>query len=83
MPAAVFVWSVENHGPELKEVSITLTFKNGTGSYADDSKNKCSSVSFEVSKEGVGVHGVALEHKVEGIDTTYGLGCLEKVGKLN
>ena len=31
LPAAVFVWSVENHGDEEVEVSIMFTFQSGQG----------------------------------------------------
>jgi hypothetical protein len=35
LPVAVFVWNIENHGNESLDVSITFTFKNGTGGKSD------------------------------------------------
>lgn len=38
LPCAVFVWTVENVGEEERNVSITFTFKNGTGSKKQDAE---------------------------------------------
>lgn len=38
LPCAVFVWSVENVGDEERTVSITFTFKNGTGTKKQDAE---------------------------------------------
>jgi len=81
LPVSTFIWSIENESGEAKDVSLTFTFKNGTGGKRDGSK-KCSTVSFQVPSHGVPIHGVALEQVIEGIDTTYGIGCLEKVNLL-
>lgn len=35
LPVGVFVWNIENYNPEPRDVSITFTFKNGTGGSAD------------------------------------------------
>ena len=84
IPACCFIWQIENQSQAKKKVSITFTFKNGTGG-SDDKRYKCSSVSFDSipvagSENTSGqLHGVAIEHVVQGINTTYGLGCLEKV----
>lgn len=36
LPCAVFVWSIENVSGEERSVSITFTFKNGTGTKKQD-----------------------------------------------
>jgi hypothetical protein len=59
-------------------VSLTFTFKNGTGSKSDK-KGKCSSQTFSLSSNSQKIKGVALEHQINDIPTTYGIGCLEKV----
>lgn len=40
LPCAAFVWSVENVGDEERSVSITFTFKNGTGTKKQDAEGK-------------------------------------------
>lgn len=40
MPGAVFIWTVENKSEEVKNVSITFTFKNGTGGKKDSKGNE-------------------------------------------
>lgn len=39
LPVGVFVWNIENHNNEPRDVSITFTFKNGTGG-AEDKNGK-------------------------------------------
>jgi beta-glucosidase 2, glycosyl-hydrolase family 116 N-term len=39
LPGAVFVWDINNSGKEDLDISITFTFKNGTGG-KDDKKGK-------------------------------------------
>lgn len=51
LPVGVFVWNIENYNSEPRDVSITFTFKNGTGGSADkegESKGKsnCKVYSF-------------------------------------
>lgn len=40
LPCAVFVWTVENVGDKDRKVSITFTFKNGTGNKKQDADGK-------------------------------------------
>ena len=35
LPVGVFVWNIENYNPEPRDVSITFSFKNGTGGSED------------------------------------------------
>lgn len=78
MPCAAFVWTVENNSSENRTISLTFTFKNGTGSKSDK-HGKCSSQTFNISTNSQRMKGVALEHQINEIVTTYGVGCLEKV----
>lgn len=39
LPGAVFVWDIQNNSKEDLDISITFTFKNGTGG-KDDKKGK-------------------------------------------
>lgn len=41
LPCAVFVWSVDNICSEERTVSITFSFKNGTGTAKQDAEGKC------------------------------------------
>ena len=40
LPCAVFVWNVENVCDKDRKVSITFTFKNGTGNKKQDAEGK-------------------------------------------
>lgn len=40
LPCAVFVWQVENVCDAERKVSITFTFKNGTGTKKQDAEGK-------------------------------------------
>lgn len=74
----MFVWTIQNNSGEKRTVSLTFTFKNGTGS-KEDGKTQCSSQTFSSGKENLSVKGVALEHDIAGIQTTYGVAAVESV----
>lgn len=40
LPCAVFVWSIENTCDKERKVSITFTFKNGTGTKKQDAEGE-------------------------------------------
>lgn len=40
MPCAVFIWTIENVGDKERKVSITFTFKNGTGTKKQDAEGE-------------------------------------------
>jgi len=82
MPCGAFLWTLQNNSSEKKCVSLTFTFKNGTGSKSDKA-GKCASQTFSVTRNSQRIRGVALEHQINGIQTTYGIGCLEKVSPLH
>lgn len=41
MPCAAFIWNVENVCDAERKVSITFTFKNGTGTKKQDAEGMC------------------------------------------
>jgi beta-glucosidase 2, glycosyl-hydrolase family 116 N-term len=45
LPGAVFVWDIHNSGKEDLDISITFTFKNGTG--GKDDKKGIEKIIFE------------------------------------
>lgn len=47
LPVSVFVFDVENSGDEDLYVSITFTFRNGTGYYKWSQEGNCTSSLFE------------------------------------
>ncbi|GMS99691.1 hypothetical protein PENTCL1PPCAC_21866, partial [Pristionchus entomophagus] len=76
LPATVFVVDVENRSEQDYEVSIAFTFRNGTGYYRWEVDGDCSSKEFQFNpdQEGAGVYGIALEHNIDRMRCTYGLG---------
>lgn len=42
MPCAAFIWNVENVCDAERKVSITFTFKNGTGTKKQDAEGMCT-----------------------------------------
>lgn len=42
LPGAVFVWDIQNNSKEDLDISITFTFKNGTGGKDDKKGEKTS-----------------------------------------
>lgn len=43
LPCVLFVWSVENCSDQARSVSITFTFKNGTGTKKQDNEGEAAS----------------------------------------
>uniref|UniRef100_A0A1B0AJL2 Non-lysosomal glucosylceramidase n=1 Tax=Glossina pallidipes TaxID=7398 RepID=A0A1B0AJL2_GLOPL len=71
IPCAVFVWNVENVSEEERTVSITFTFKNGTGNKKQDAEGLPSSSCF---CEG-NAKGVIINQKIADIPCAYNLAC--------
>lgn len=71
LPCAVFIWSVENVGEEERTVSITFTFKNGTGNKKQDAEG---SASTELFMEG-NAKGVTINQKINDMPCSYNLAC--------
>lgn len=71
LPCAVFVWTVENVCDEARTVSITFTFKNGTGNKKQDAEGKASSSLFSEGN----AKGVAIQQIIAEMPCTYNLAC--------
>uniref|UniRef100_A0A8R1DQ84 Glycosyl-hydrolase family 116 N-terminal domain-containing protein n=1 Tax=Caenorhabditis japonica TaxID=281687 RepID=A0A8R1DQ84_CAEJA len=76
LPLALFDFHVFNDSGEEVEVSITMTFRNGTGKKMWNDEGLCQSE--KVQKEFMVVRTLA--HKVKGMPVTYGIGTEEKDG---
>lgn len=71
LPCAVFIWSIENVGDTERKVSITFTFKNGTGNKKQDLDGSPTSETFSENQ----TKGVSIKQTIAGIPCTYNLGC--------
>ncbi|XP_037957731.1 non-lysosomal glucosylceramidase isoform X2 [Teleopsis dalmanni] len=71
LPCAVFVWSVENVCGEDRKVSITFTFKNGTGNKKQDADGGADAI---LISEG-NAKGVAIRQKIGDMPCAYNLAC--------
>ncbi|XP_026481265.1 LOW QUALITY PROTEIN: non-lysosomal glucosylceramidase-like [Ctenocephalides felis] len=69
LPCAVFVWSVDNICSEERTVSITFSFKNGTGTAKQDAEGNASS--FKVSNENI--TSVCISQAIDNMICTYNL----------
>lgn len=77
MPCAVFVWTVENVGEKERKVSITFTFKNGTGNKKQDASGNAQTMTFELND----TKGASISQNIAGIPCTYSVGA-HKSGEL-
>uniref|UniRef100_A0A336LV92 CSON005728 protein n=1 Tax=Culicoides sonorensis TaxID=179676 RepID=A0A336LV92_CULSO len=71
LPCAVFVWSVENVCDKERKVSITFTFKNGTGTKKQDSDGNPESNQFNHES----ASGVSIKQTIAGMGCSYCLSC--------
>lgn len=71
LPCAVFVWSVENVCDQERKVSITFTFKNGTGNKKQDAEGGAES---QLISEG-NAKGVSIRQKISEMPCSYNLAC--------
>lgn len=74
-----FVWTVESNEKEDLSISITFTFRNGTGDPRWDAEGLCHCKTFKEN----GCQGISLEHSIDGMQCTYGLAAKCKVKKNN
>ncbi|KAK7066212.1 Non-lysosomal glucosylceramidase [Halocaridina rubra] len=79
LPVGVFVWTVENGNSEPRDVSITFTFKNGTGG-SSDKNGECWSEVFERTNEDVKSKGVVLHQTLRSLNLRYCLAIKEQAG---
>lgn len=71
LPCAVFVWSVENVGEEERTVSLTFTFKNGTGNKKQDAEGNPTSTLFSEGN----AKGVTINQVISEMPCSYNLAC--------
>uniref|UniRef100_A0A914WLT6 Glucosylceramidase n=1 Tax=Plectus sambesii TaxID=2011161 RepID=A0A914WLT6_9BILA len=69
MPATVFVWDVENKSEQNYDVTISFTFRNGTGDKRWNQEGHCASEPFQI--DGDDVQGIALHHTICDMPCTY------------
>ncbi|XP_055634667.1 non-lysosomal glucosylceramidase [Toxorhynchites rutilus septentrionalis] len=71
LPAAVFVWTVENVCGKDRQVTITFTFKNGTGNKKQDAEGNCETASFDHGA----AKGVSIKQSIVDMQCTYCISC--------
>ncbi|KAG4076220.1 hypothetical protein HA402_014769 [Bradysia odoriphaga] len=71
LPCAVFVWTVENVGDSDRKVSISFTFKNGTGNKKQDADGNATTSPFS---EGA-AKGASIKQTIFGMECTYCIAC--------
>ncbi|KAJ8949503.1 hypothetical protein NQ314_008196 [Rhamnusium bicolor] len=69
LPCAVFVWDIENLADNERTVTISFTFKNGTGNKKVDKASTCSSKAFSY----IHSEGVVLYHTLVKMQCAYAL----------
>lgn len=65
------MWSVENVGTSDRKVSITFTFKNGTGNKKQDAEGNAETYPFA---EGA-AKGASIKQTIFGMECTYCVAC--------
>lgn len=73
LPCAVFVFGVENVCDKNRKVSITFTFKNGTGTKKSDAEGNAETSNFKHND----ARGVKIDQSITGMKCTYCLACKE------
>ncbi|XP_062545738.1 non-lysosomal glucosylceramidase [Armigeres subalbatus] len=71
LPAAVFVWTVENVCGKDRQVTITFTFKNGTGNKKQDAEGNSETAEFNQSL----AKGVSIKQTIADMQCTYCVSC--------
>lgn len=79
LPVGVFIWNIENNNAEPRDVSITFTFKNGTGG-SEDKNGECWSEVFEQAHESTRVKGIVLHQTLRSLNLRYCLAIREQTG---
>ncbi len=81
LPAAVFVWEVQNASRDELDVSVTFTFKNGQGAPEDALGGVWSSAfSHKTSARGrQRVSGVMIHQEFNDLPCTYAIAAKDKV----
>lgn len=71
LPVAVFVWTVENVCGKDRHVTITFTFKNGTGNKKQDAEGNSETAQFAHGS----AKGVNIKQNIADMQCTYSIGC--------
>ncbi|XP_055381934.1 non-lysosomal glucosylceramidase isoform X2 [Condylostylus longicornis] len=72
LPCTVFVWSIENVCDLERKVTITFTFKNGTGNKKQDADGGATIENFLTESQ---TKGVSIKQTICGMKCSYNLGC--------
>ena len=79
IPAAVFVWQIENNSDTAVDVSIVFTFKNGQGE-PQDKAGESWTEPFEYRRaRGESVSGVMIHQHFRNMPCTYAIAAKLKV----
>uniref|UniRef100_A0A914XET7 Non-lysosomal glucosylceramidase n=1 Tax=Plectus sambesii TaxID=2011161 RepID=A0A914XET7_9BILA len=82
LPTTVFVWEIKNDSENDYDVSITFTFRNGTGDPRWKRESVCQTAVFDnaatAGPDGAFVQGVCLEHKIARMKCTYAIGAVKR-----
>lgn len=70
LPCSVFVWTVDNVCDKQRKVSITFTFKNGTGTKKQDQEGNPTSELFNHGS----AKGVTIKQKITDMQCNYSIG---------
>lgn len=70
LPCAVFVWQVENVGEKERKVSITFTWKNGTGSKKQDAAGNPKATTFDNDD----IRGASIAQTITDLPCNYHIG---------
>jgi non-lysosomal glucosylceramidase len=70
LPCAVFVWQVENVCEHDRKVSITFTWKNGTGNKKQDAAGQPKASSFDIDD----LQGATISQKITDLQCNYHIG---------
>ncbi|XP_013405855.2 non-lysosomal glucosylceramidase-like [Lingula anatina] len=79
LPAAAFIWSIENQGSEPVDVSIMFTFKNGQG-IREDKKGGVWNEPFESTHNATKVSGVMIHQTFKEMGCTYAVAASHREG---
>ena len=83
LPAAVFIWTVENNNAYPVDVSITFTFKNGQGDPTQDKAGGVWTEAFQHQRGGRAdpVSGVMIHQDFKDMACTYAIAAKQKVSQ--
>uniref|UniRef100_A0A7I4YQ13 Non-lysosomal glucosylceramidase n=2 Tax=Haemonchus contortus TaxID=6289 RepID=A0A7I4YQ13_HAECO len=72
-PASIFQWTVINESKKGYSVSLTFTFRNGTGNPKWDNESQCEAKEFTTKSAA----GLTLSHTINSMPVSYAVACEE------